>query len=104
MRVRGQPASPSVCVCVCKMAVKMVCVDVWAYSVDGDTSIRQLMGMGIVRESPKIKMLRFSGLLSPGKAIGPEKPQKSPGMLKWSWKFYFLVQVSLCGEEIYCNT
>jgi len=32
-------------------------------------------------ESPGIKMLRFPGLESPGKGIGPGKPWKSPGIL-----------------------
>jgi len=35
-----------------------------------------------VLESPGIKMLRFPGLESPGKGIGPGKPWKSPGILK----------------------
>jgi len=33
-------------------------------------------------ESPGIKMLRFPGLESPGKSIGPGKAWKSPGILK----------------------
>jgi len=44
-------------------------------------------------ESPEIKMLRFPGMESPGKR---HRSWKSPGILQsWSWKFYFLVQVSL---------
>jgi len=31
-------------------------------------------------ESPEIKMLRFPGLESPGKGIGPRKPWRSPGI------------------------
>jgi len=39
------------------------------------------------------------------KGIGPGKPCKSPGILKlWSWKYEFLVQVSLTGQEIYNKT
>jgi len=56
-------------------------------------------------ESPELKMLIFPGLESPGKRLCPGKPWKSPGILtEWSWKFYFLVQVSLTREEIHCNT
>jgi len=33
-------------------------------------------------ESPEIKMLRFPGLKSSGKDIGPGKPWKSLGILK----------------------
>jgi len=43
-----------------------------------------LLDSGFVQtlESPEIKMLRFPGLESPGKGIGPGKPWKSPGILK----------------------
>jgi len=55
-----------------------------------------------VLESPEIAMFRFPVL---EKGIDAGKPWKSPGILKlWSWKFYFLVQVSLTREEIHCNT
>jgi len=33
-------------------------------------------------ERPGLKMLRFPGLESPGKGIGPGKPWKCPGILK----------------------
>jgi len=35
-----------------------------------------------IQESPEIKMLRFPGLESPEKDIGPGKPWKSTGILK----------------------
>ena len=41
-------------------------------------------------ESPEIKVLRFPDVWKVwGKGIGHGKPWKSPGILKWSWKFYY---------------
>jgi len=70
-----------------------------------DDSERLLSGFVQTLENPEIKVLKFPGLESHGKGIGHGKPWETPGILKqWSWKFYFLVQVSLPREEINCNT
>jgi len=48
------------------------------------TEVSTILHSGFIQtlESPGIKMLRFPGLKSRGKGIGPGKPWKSPGILK----------------------
>jgi len=48
-------------------------------------------------ESPGIKLLRFPGLESPGKGIGPGKPWKSSGILKYP---VVVLEILISGTSI----
>jgi len=61
-----------------------------------------------VRTDPGKSWNKYVEISRPGKSWkrhGSWKTLKSPGILNYlSWKFYFLVQVSLPREEMHCNT